>query len=376
MIVTLIVVLIILLISFGYKNKYGAYVNDEKIREQYIIFVSIILILQSGLRNIAVGADTYGYQLIFEQVSKLNWDTIYRYFSIYVTWGAGKDPGYIVFQKLFSLMIGSNYQLLLIIIATIFFISLGRFLNNFTLTFNNLTLSFIVYIAMFFTFFSITGHRQTISVSFILLGYDYLVKKKLLKLTVCFLIAFFFHKSSIVFIFLPFLYYVNKSPIKIIGLSLITSIILIEFSKEYFDYVKVLVGFDHYSFYYGSGGAYTYTIMLYLISITSIYLYDVIVKLTPYSKLLYYALSLTVLVVPLTWINPTAMRVSYYFSLTLIVFIPVIVQAISIKFYRIHGAVYVAAVFVLLLLFSLNARSLEYKFFWQYMQLPENYYHK
>jgi len=52
-------------------------------RKRFIIFITVILILQSGLRNWAVGADTYAYFLRFEQVKEMCWLQIIEAFKQY-----------------------------------------------------------------------------------------------------------------------------------------------------------------------------------------------------------------------------------------------------------------------------------------------------
>ena len=55
--------------------------------------------------------------------------------------------------------------------------------------------------ALFYAFYSVTGHRQTLATALIVfVGYKYIKEKKLLKFLVIAFIVFMLHKSSLVFI--------------------------------------------------------------------------------------------------------------------------------------------------------------------------------
>ena len=92
---------------------------NRSLRVPYIIMASIVLALQSGLRHLAVGQDTYIYSVYYEQVKKQSWAEIFSAVIGHFQTGAGKDPGYLVFQKL-AQIIAPNFQLFLILVAIIF----------------------------------------------------------------------------------------------------------------------------------------------------------------------------------------------------------------------------------------------------------------
>ena len=54
--------------------------DENRTRMNYIVICSVLLILQSGLRNVAVGADTYGYKLSFVAIGKQSWSDIFENF--------------------------------------------------------------------------------------------------------------------------------------------------------------------------------------------------------------------------------------------------------------------------------------------------------
>lgn len=70
--------IVILVIGYLIYNQY----NSDGSRRKYITFSAIVLGLQSALRNVAVGADTYNYYLKFEAVKYTTWQEVFRSFPV------------------------------------------------------------------------------------------------------------------------------------------------------------------------------------------------------------------------------------------------------------------------------------------------------
>jgi transmembrane protein EpsG len=199
MIVNVIVILIILISGLVYSDRKSQFVDSDYNRKRYIKFVSFILILQSGLRNVAVGADTYAYYKNFEEIKNTSWQQIWNIIYEYYTAGTGKDPGYPAFLKVVQILI-TNYQIFLFLIAVFFFIALGSFIYKNTNKLNDAIFAFVLYSSLFYNFFSITGIRQTIATAATLFGYELIKKRKLIPFLILILLA-----STIHFTLLPIL---------------------------------------------------------------------------------------------------------------------------------------------------------------------------
>ena len=111
--------IIILIIGYGFYCS----TNTDKSRRRYIIFSAIVLGLQSALRNVAVGADTYNYYLKFEAVKNTTWFEVFRSFPDTYLYGDGKDPGYLLLEKIFQVFSG-EFRVFLFFIAIVFFFRL------------------------------------------------------------------------------------------------------------------------------------------------------------------------------------------------------------------------------------------------------------
>ena len=75
----------------------------------------------------------------------------------------------------------------------------------------------------------------------------------------------------------------------------------------------------------------------------------------------YSALYLAMFFVPLTWINPSAMRVVQYFSIYLVVLVPEMIEAVFFE----KSKKIVTGIVVFLLVYFLFRSSPTYVFFWQ-----------
>ena len=60
----------------------------------------VLLILQSGLRHVAVGADTYQYFINhYVEVERSSWSSLWQDCLVFYNERVGKDPGYHLFLK-------------------------------------------------------------------------------------------------------------------------------------------------------------------------------------------------------------------------------------------------------------------------------------
>lgn len=339
-------------------------------RKLYIILISIILILQSGLRNWAVGSDTYSYYEAFESVKHSSWSELIQKFVDVYQLGEGKDPGYDFFQKIVQFLI-TDYQLYLILIAIMFFSAFGYFIYNNTTKVADAVLAFVFYSVLFYGFFSITGHRQTIATAVALFCFELIKKRKLLPFLILLLVAATIHKS--VLIFIPLYFVVKLKNIKLYyGFVLFLFPILFVFRVPLSNFFAMLSGYDKDFGLFDGAGTPVFTALMILIGIFVFMRYKEVLLMKPDSKLYYIAFALALFFVPLTWVNPSAMRVVQYFSIFMVVLIPVVVRSFALNSVKWERAVYYLILAALITVF-IQSGGIEYKFFWQEMQLGTNY---
>ncbi len=370
MIVNLIIIFIILSLGLVYSNGKSSCVNSPIHRKRYIILVCAILVLQSGLRNVAVGADTYQYYLNFERVKSLSWSQIYSTTIGYYTIGIGKAPGYLVLQKIVQYLL-PNYQLFLLLIAIIFFLALGNFIYKNTTRLSNAVLAFVLYSSLFYSFFSITGHRQTLATACTIFSYEFIKQRKLLLFLILIVLASTIHKSVLVFI--PFYFIARIENTKYYYSTIVLLFPIFMYFREPMSlFLKTKGGYTHYGVYEGAGTL-TFTLMLLLVAVFARWRLKSVLRLSKQKNQLYNAFALAILFTPLTWVNPSAMRIVQYFSIYMLLLIPTVIQSFQDHSKETQRFVFVFTILLLIILFIKSSIGTDYKFFWQEMQLGLNY---
>jgi len=370
MIVNLILIFLILIVGLIFYEEAGIYSDSRYYRKRYILLICLILIFQSGLRNVAVGADTFAYYEMFEKIKLTSWKEIWNAILDYYTHGTGKDPGYMVFQKTVQVIV-ADYQIYLFVIALLFFSALGNFIYKNTKRLADAIFAFVLYSSLFYAFFSITGIRQTIATAATLFGFELIKKQKLIPFILLILFVSTIHKSSLIFI--PFYFIAGLKNTKMIfGSTILFFPILIIFKNEINDFLKEAGGYNEYDTF-ESAGAFTFTLLLLIIAIVAWQRIKPSLIFNRKAKPFYNAFAMAIFFTPLTFINPNAMRVVQYFSIFLLILLPVVIQSFQLISLKMKRAIYTMAIF-LLVIFSVKGNwNGEYKFYWQKMELGSNY---
>lgn len=303
----------------------GIISDDVKEKKKWLcVLYCLQWILLSGLRDYSVGADTYAYKIYhFDKVLNMSWRQIWNRFGAYLRGAEGiKDPGYQLFEKICQIFVGDNYTLYLLIIAAIFTIAMTFWIYKYS---DNVCMSFMVYSALFYAFFAITGHRQTIASALVIFGgYECMKKNKLIPLLCLHFIAFFIHKSSICFLILYFARYIKINKLYWI-LATVAIICSFLFRNQLMSFLGNFMGYEDYVEQFEGAGAYTFTAILLVLYVIVLLFYE---KLpndvdTRYSVV---AFTLALFFSSLTFVDPSAMRVVQYFSVFIMLLIPRIIN--------------------------------------------------
>ena len=303
---------------------WNAAIPSSVVKKKKILCIIYCLqwVLLSGVRAYSVGADTYAYKISFEKASSYSWVDTFNRFVQYLQGVDGiKDPGYLFFEKICQIFIGSNYTLYLLIIAVIFTVPMTVWVYKYS---DNVCLSFMIYSALFYSFFAITGHRQTIASALVIFaGYECMKKNKIFPLLLVHLVAFFIHKSSICFIILYFARFIKINKLYW-GISTLLIAISFIFRNQLMNFLGSFMGYDQYTDQFEGAGAYKFTFFLLLVYVGTLITYSRMPKNvdTDFSVV---ALTLSVFFTPLTFVDPSAMRVVQYFSIFMLILIPRII---------------------------------------------------
>ena len=293
----------------------------------YCTIAAIQWILLSGLRHYTVGNDTLQYLVKFEEVRYTSWSRIlsnlFEYIKNPFADHSFKDPGYHTLVKIFQIFT-KNYQLFLIFIAILFTASMAVWIyKNSEMPW----LSFIIYSSLFFAFYAVTGHRQTIATALIVfIGYKYIRERKLWKFLALSLLAFLIHKSAIVFVPFYFIANMNITALKsvfILGGSFVFSLI----GKPIYAPLAYTLGFGEEQIEESVGGAGTYATVLLLICIFTLICYPNVKERRDDYKFLYNAIFMTIFTTLFVYQQQAFMRVQQYYSLFIMIMIPEIVMS-------------------------------------------------
>lgn len=253
MIIYLLAIMIIgLLFLIGRRN--------PKLNIAALVLSFIVLWLISGLKDQTVGTDTPSYVAYFEAtvngsagIDTLFHDNIFTF--------SGFEKGFQILTYLIS-RLTTSYTIYSLILYSIVSISTLMLIKKNS---SNYFLSTMIYMLLFYLP-SLSAIRQSLAISIVLLGYNFIKERKLIKYVAVVLLATLMHQASIVMIVIYFMYNRTVNPkiifryVSIALISLFSVVPLIYFMSS----VNV-----RYSFYIDRIGSYSLgsflTLGLYLI---------------------------------------------------------------------------------------------------------------
>lgn len=331
---------------------------DRQNRKLFCVFASLQWIALSGLRHVSVGADTFAYKLHFERVLDTSWsDVLGGVWGTYFGPLELKDPGYAVFVKM-TQVVSSDYQVYLIMIAMLFTIPLGIFIYRYSI---DPLLSFLIYSSLFYSFFAITGIRQTVATALVVfIGYRLIELRRLVPFLLVVLVAFTLHKSSAVFLLFYPLSSLRLSARSAFAL-LAGAVLAFMYRLELMQFLGVLSGYEQYARQFQGAGAWVFGAMLLLVVTVALVRSAGLSREDAHVNASYNALLLALVFTPLTFVDPSAMRVVQYFSLFLMILVPSVVRS----FRDPNERVLVSLVAASLLIFLFVTGNPQYLFFWQ-----------
>ena len=332
------------------------YKPSEGKKKAFCAIACIQWVMVSGFRSAYVGADTMNYRRLFYLVENTSWNKIFNNILFYIRGGEIIDPGYALFVKLFQVF-STNYQVYLIFIALVFMVPMAIWIyKNSSMP----CLSFVIFSTLFYSFYAVTGIRQTIATAFVVfIGYELIKKKKTISFLIVVFISFFIHKSCVCF--LPFLFFAHKKITKAyVGIFSAIVIAFLSLGKSLYAPFAEFIGYEIAEDEY-IGDTYTYIFVVSLIMIASLVLYRYIKVNVSEDKFraMYNAMLFATAFTLLTMRNQGFMRVQQYYALFLMILVPEIIKAFGKRW---QPLVYLIGVGVLILKLVLNNPF--YEFFW------------
>lgn len=328
--------------------------KDSRLR--YAIGAGLILTLISGLRHIMVGTDdTYIYSMQFLDVQNTSFDMLLK--------SDEKDPYYQVFSKIVGMLVGNNFNLVLLVYAVIFVVPVSIMIYKES---PKMFLSYIILLSMGFFSFSMNGIRQGLAMSFVILSFPYLRDRKLWKFIACVIIASLFHKTALIFLGAYWLAFIplNKKTI-FFYLIIFAACLLYGDQIARFIATESSVYDTRFEGYITRTNGLTYSglIQFLLFFVLCFAYYKPTVKYDKTSICWFNMLILAIIFQTMAVVIAEFFRVAMYFSVFLIILVPKVLESVPINNRKIYTGI--LSVLLLIYFFYLGAGTIEYKFFWQ-----------
>lgn len=343
-----------ILLTFVWAAIFLGIFRGDKGKKIFCALTGLQWTLISGLRGMSVARDMYSYEQRFEKTMHTSWRDLFDNFYLVYVDEEGKDPGYSVFEKIVQIFT-KDYHAFLFIVAVLFFTGLAVWVYKNS---SRPLLSMIIFDSFLWSFFALTGTRQTLATLLVVfIGGKFIKERKLLPFLLITAVAFTIHKSAICV--LPF-YWISQIEISKKYMACVVCAIpaLFLFRNQYFNILGYLVGYEYNEL--ESNGAYGFTTVYMAVVLSAILLLRYVKLRTPDYKLYYNALFMGVLLLPLVFVNPAAMRTVQYYSLYIMFLMPSFISCFGKK---LQVPVYTVMVLVLLTMTNIYSRS--YAFFWQ-----------
>lgn len=358
------IILFVVIVLLGFV---GSYYRDDskKFRKWYIIIIISLLVLESSLRSISVGSDTLGYFDNYQKIDNYSWGEIWDLFEASYVRGEARDPGFVVFMKLVSLL-SSNFNFFLFVSALIFFIPCGFILYRFSSSVKQLIFAFTLFVALF-NVMVLSGVRQQVATGFVFLSFLQLNKDDYLKVLLLIGCGAFIHVSALFFLLVPFFYWLLLRPIKLIHLlSFFVIPYVVMYSNDIMFFFSSFLENNYYSIYAeqeAQGGAMLY---IALMEVLSLFCYVAFIRIdlkkNKRLSMMYIMLPILTLTVPLINLTGTMIRIGQYFTIYMMLLVPYAIDFIAKgKSRQFLYMSFVAALIVL----CLKSGSFNYQFFWQ-----------
>ena len=364
------VIIVLGFLALKWYPQVGSEKNQVRQHKRYIVFMMVLLTLQSGLRHVAVGSDTFAYYNTFLVVQNSSWNILWQDCLDFFYYGEGKDPGYYLALKAIQLIL-PTYQLYLIGLAAFVFYGLGKILCKFTRSNYEILLAMALYQCLYYSFFSITGHRQTMATGFLFLALPYVLKRKPVQFCLLVLIAATQHKSALLFAPFYFLPLLKVSKTMLVG-SLALFVPMWIWGGKIAGYMMMSVSMDQYAnylVYYDGAGAYGFAAFILLLGISLLLSHQKIVSEENNTAMILNAVAVAIILTPLTMINPSNMRIVQYYSIFGLIALPWAINNMSISS-NVKDSYNLIVIFLAIYTIMRNS---PYAFFWQDMALGANY---
>ena len=327
--------------------------KKEKFKVGMVIAAILPMFLLFVLRYKYIGADTIGYVRFFQKEIRA-----YSFLELFKEDAMRFEIGFRIFTKIISLFT-KNYTVYFLINGLVIFGILLRFALKYT---ENPFVFFFLFLTLGTYSFIETGLRQGLAMAICFLALDFVKEKKLLPFLLLVLLAYFFHKSAMVFLLIYPLCSIKQTDWMIFTYVILAVVFVVGFAA-FQNLFNEILGYEYEIEETGNGGI--FMIFVFVLCAFSIFmLFDKKEeKEKKDSDALLMQLSLmTVVFWVLRLISRTAERISYYYIFGLYAYFA---QATEVEKDKLSSLLKWLLILASLVLFIYRGIGTEYVFFWQ-----------
>lgn len=233
--VYIISIIILIIIGITYRQLRLKLMPDIGNTQDYalIFLVYVYLLAFAVFRSEVVGNDTLAYIDIFKSVAASK--DFPEYSNRY-------EYGYLIYNKLCSL-ISKNPQTVIIITGIITTTCYIIFINRYS---KSIAISLLLFIFLRFYDDTLNVLRQCLAMCVIFYSFKYLSNRNFLKFCICIILAYLFHKTSIVFITAWWITSMKLNKRNILIFSIVAIVLSVQFGLVF---QEALAIFETYSYY-------------------------------------------------------------------------------------------------------------------------------
>lgn len=322
----------------------------------FVVTAGFLLFLISALRSINFGPDSFGYAIKYLSLSYESTTVLYENMIT----NTGKDPTFYFVAKLISLT-GATYQVWFASIAALFCYSVSKLIYKYS---SEPYISFVALISLGYFYFSMTGLRQTVALSFIILSYKYLRERKPIQFVLLVLIGSLFHSTAIIFLIAYPVINMKIGWKQTTGIS-VAFLLAYFFKEEILNLLGLFLKSDRFYYYINHGETLTISgfIIQMFIYLFCLYYKRSVLKSNITNLYLYNLLFMGLVFQAFATVIAEFFRVSMYFSVFGILLIPNIISSIKYKKNRVLIYTFVLIALVAYIFWTGNFN--DFKFYWQ-----------
>ena len=283
------------------KTKQLDEVKEKKLKRNTFFLALLPLFLLFVLRDKTIRTDTIGYVRFFlDEIRQ------FSFADLLIEETMRQEIGYRLYVKIISLFT-TNYTVYflingLVIFGAIYHFAIKHTKNPYLLVFLFVTLGTYGFIE--------TGLRQSLAMAICLFAVDFLKDRKLIRFYLLVVLAYFFHKSALVFALIYPLCAIKDYKWSAIVYTILTVVFVLGFTV-FQEIVNELLGYNY-------GVESTDSGFIFLVLLTGIFIYSAFTHFDHRDELkndstIFHLAMFTLILWVLRLISRTAERVSYYF---------------------------------------------------------------